>query len=204
MESLTGIYQVRNLTTNQCYVGQSVNIRVRWQNHLSALRAGRHDNVYLQRSFDKYGEDVFEFSVITLCSEELLTDIEQWYLDAWQPAFNLTLVAGVPPRFSGEEHPLYGTTNPEHAARMRTDWNPMKDPEQRARMSGEGNPMFGVTGSAHPKSRRVAIIKDGVVHEVFESVTEAAAWCGGRHGNISRACSGKQKTAYGRVWRYLA
>lgn len=43
---------------------------------------------------------------------------------------------------------------------------------------------------------------DGVLIEKYSSVTEAANAVNGTTANISAACKGKKKTAYGKVWAY--
>lgn len=65
------------------YFGQSVNSKERWRQHLRALRAGRHDNTRMQRSFMKYGESAFSFSVILVCepTTAAMTLYEQAILD---------------------------------------------------------------------------------------------------------------------------
>ena len=169
--------------------------------------ANRHDNQYLQRSFNKYGEEAFEFTVLQLCAEQVLTSLEQVYLDTPVDGtyFNLSLVAGVPPRMIGENHPKFGKKFPEHAALMRTGKNPMKRQEQRERMCGEGNPMFGIASGDHPNARKVCRLDDTgtIIVGTWDSLTEAAKSVGGRPQSIGRCAGGSQKTAYGAVWRYL-
>ncbi len=48
----------------QSYVGISNNIEQRWRNHKSDLKHNHHKNQYLQRSWNKYGEENFEFTIL--------------------------------------------------------------------------------------------------------------------------------------------
>lgn len=59
-----GVYAITCTANNQVYIGSSVNIFTRMRNHKSDLTAGRHYNSKMQRAFDKYGENSFEFSPI--------------------------------------------------------------------------------------------------------------------------------------------
>lgn len=60
-----GIYGIRNMTNNKIYVGKTqVSFGDRWDDHKSKLRNNYHDNPYLQRSWNKYGESNFEFLII--------------------------------------------------------------------------------------------------------------------------------------------
>lgn len=70
--SLCGIYCFRNVANGKRYVGQSIDIQDRKGAHLRALRDGRHYNEHLQRSFGKYGEEVFEFMVLELAGPMVL------------------------------------------------------------------------------------------------------------------------------------
>lgn len=44
-----------------------MNFGDRWDSHKSCLRGGYHGNKYLQRSWNKYGEDNFEFIILVDC-----------------------------------------------------------------------------------------------------------------------------------------
>jgi group I intron endonuclease len=70
-----GIYCIRNSLTQKIYIGKSNwDIEKRWKNHVYKLKAGTHDNRYLQRSFDKHGMGSFEFLILEQVQE--ITDIE--------------------------------------------------------------------------------------------------------------------------------
>lgn len=56
-----GIYQIKNIKTNECYIGSSNNFRDRFESHKHLLRAGKHHCKPLQRSWDKWGEQSFKF-----------------------------------------------------------------------------------------------------------------------------------------------
>jgi len=68
-----GIYLIRNIASGKVYVGSSVNIRQRWRKHRHLLNLKKHWNKHLQSSWDKYGKDVFEFTIIEFCPAEVLT-----------------------------------------------------------------------------------------------------------------------------------
>lgn len=60
----SGIYQILNIKTGQCYIGQSINLLKRARSHLSRLKYNKHPNRHLQSSYSKYGSDSFEFRKI--------------------------------------------------------------------------------------------------------------------------------------------
>lgn len=77
---LCGIYCIKNTANNKKYIGLSRDIRRRWNEHKSDLRNNQHNNVYLQREWNIYGEDVFEFSIVELCDPSKICDREQYYI----------------------------------------------------------------------------------------------------------------------------
>ena len=80
MEKICGVYSIMNLTNHKRYIGQSVDIYVRWGNHKSALRNNRHDNKHLQNAWDFYGEDNFIFEILSICDVSVIDQIEQDYI----------------------------------------------------------------------------------------------------------------------------
>lgn len=71
--------------------------------------------------------------------------------------------------------------------------NPMKNPEI-AKM---------ITGSKHGRARKVNQYSlDGIFIKSWGSISEAEAAVGKTSRNISSVCNGKQKTAYGFIWKY--
>jgi len=81
-----GIYRIINIKNGKFYIGSSINITKRWYDHKRTLRKGIHDNDYLQKSWNKYGENNFEFNIIEII--ENVTDLlirEQYHLDVMKP-----------------------------------------------------------------------------------------------------------------------
>jgi len=83
--SRIGIYGIRNLINGKIYVGKTgMNFGDRWDSHRSLLNNGKHDNPHLQRAWDKYGQDNFEFIVIEDCSIDELSDREKYYIKLYK------------------------------------------------------------------------------------------------------------------------
>lgn len=89
-----GIYCIENKANGKKYVGKSIDIKKRWNNHIAQLRNNSHPNEYLQRSWNKYGEEMFDFCVLEVCESEILNDREKYwidYYDSFLNGYNLTL-----------------------------------------------------------------------------------------------------------------
>lgn len=69
---MKGIYLIRCTVNNKVYVGQTKDIKKRYNTHIQELRRGRHSNSYLQEDFDKYGEKNFVCKTIYELEDEKL------------------------------------------------------------------------------------------------------------------------------------
>lgn len=79
-EKLSGVYCIENKINSKKYIGQSNDIYARWYNHRYCLKNNRHANNHLQKSWNKYGEDNFVFSILELCNEDIIDEREQYYI----------------------------------------------------------------------------------------------------------------------------
>jgi group I intron endonuclease len=76
-----GVYVIRNVNNNKVYVGSSIRIKTRIKQHKHHLKSGEHHSLWLQRSWNKHGEDSFEFTVILFCSKKDVLFYEQRAID---------------------------------------------------------------------------------------------------------------------------
>lgn len=77
-----GIYKIRNIINNKVYIGSSRNgVHKRRVNHKSLLNRKKHGNRYLQRSWDKYGKDAFEFTIIEECNQDIMVIREDFWIN---------------------------------------------------------------------------------------------------------------------------
>lgn len=75
------IYVLQCQNTNKVYVGSARNGNKRLRNHFNALRNGRHENSYLQRAWNKYGEANFSGRIIENCTSRNRWCREQYWID---------------------------------------------------------------------------------------------------------------------------
>src|ERR1039458_921914 len=78
---ICGIYKIVNKKNRKCYYGQSQDIVLRIRRHKIDLKNNNHQNKDLQRAWNKYGKDNFDFSVFRICPLEQLNLKEQECLD---------------------------------------------------------------------------------------------------------------------------
>jgi group I intron endonuclease len=88
MEVICGVYCIENLINHKKYIGQSIDVYNRWNAHKNALNGNRHRNIYLQRAWNKYGEDSFNFYIIEECSSDIIDELEKHYIDMFNSTYN--------------------------------------------------------------------------------------------------------------------
>lgn len=96
---MIGIYKITNSINHKCYIGQSINIESRWQEHQrnSANPNSPKYHYPLYCAFRKYGVDKFDFEILEECSEEGLNQAEiKWisYYDSFENGYNLSRGGG--------------------------------------------------------------------------------------------------------------
>lgn len=96
--TIQAIYKITNLTTGIIYVGSAIDLHCRWGQHRYELRRNKHKNKYLQHAWNKYGEDIFKFSIIERVQKEKLIEREQYWIDTLNcivpNGYNLNPIAG--------------------------------------------------------------------------------------------------------------
>ena len=80
----------------RCYIGSAINIKQRWDRHLQILKEGRHHSKKLQNHYNKYGKNDLIFSILSGCTKEDLLSQEQFFIDSYNPYFNIAKIAGSP------------------------------------------------------------------------------------------------------------
>lgn len=87
-EKICGIYCIENMINHKKYIGQSVNIFSRWQQHKSELNRKKHCNSKLQNAWNKYGEENFNFYILEKCNFSELDKKEQNYIKNYNSYYN--------------------------------------------------------------------------------------------------------------------
>lgn len=84
-----GIYGIRNKINSKIYVGKTQNnFGDRRDCHWASLRGGYGVNPHLQRAWNKYGEENFEFIILHNCDSELedINELEIKYIKKYKDA----------------------------------------------------------------------------------------------------------------------
>lgn len=87
-EKICGIYCIENTLNHKRYIGQSVDIYNRWYTHKSKLNTNKHHSKHLQKAWNKYGEDFFDFYIIELCDEDFLNEKEIYWINYYNTYYD--------------------------------------------------------------------------------------------------------------------
>lgn len=90
----SGVYEIFNTINGKRYIGSAVVLLRRFTEHRKALTLNRHINSKLQRAWNKYGEQAFVFRILESCQPGECVLLEQQYLDAHAPCYNIAKLAG--------------------------------------------------------------------------------------------------------------
>lgn len=84
-KKVCGIYKITNLKTQQCYIGQSVDVAQRWKDHCKCglgIEASATNKLY--NSMQKDGIYSFSFELMEECSREQLNEKEKFWIELYQ------------------------------------------------------------------------------------------------------------------------
>jgi hypothetical protein len=194
IRGLSGIYGIKNKINNKIYVGSSINIHSRLLEHIYDLKKKIHCNDYLQNSWNKYGENNFEFCLICKCEIENLLDNEQYYID-YLDSKNRKFGYNISPDVL--RHKVSDSTR----AKLKKVF------------SGENNPRWGKKGCTRNaeqlKQHAVSCSKPVVQFDLlgnevatYKSLKDAAHAVGVHLSGISMCLKGKTKTCGKFIWKY--
>lgn len=93
-EKVCGIYKITNLLNKKVYIGQSVDVKTRWSNHIKASLG--IDSIAHSKVHDAMMQDGvwnFTFELLEKCDKSMLNEREKYYIGFYQSnlyGYNLT------------------------------------------------------------------------------------------------------------------
>lgn len=87
-----GVYKILNSKNKKYYIGSTIDsFTKRLNHHYHALKRGDHKNLHLQRAWNKYGEENFEFVILEVCEKEKVREREQFYINSTPKKFSYNI-----------------------------------------------------------------------------------------------------------------
>ena len=95
---MKGIYAIQNKINKKMYIGMTTDFKDRIEHHLWELRNNKHHSIKLQRAFNKYGEDNFDYYIVEEMKESTFKELaekERYYIKEYhshisEHGYNLT------------------------------------------------------------------------------------------------------------------
>ena len=164
--NVSGIYGILNRKNNKIYIGQSVNVKKRLENHKSQLVHNKHFNNHLQNSVNKYGINSFEFILLKHCKIQYLNRFEKLFIKKYKsanPMYGYNLEDGgtvnhkvsdetkrkISKANSGENHPLFGKHQSIETRKKLSESHKQIGKNH----NGELNPFYGKNHSEETKKK---------------------------------------------------
>ncbi len=211
------LYEIVNNITNTKYIGCSKSINNRWKEHIAKLNNNTHENIYLQRAWNKYGNDEFIFNIThTVNSIDEMYMLEKELISICSNKFNLAPggrggdnitnhpnILQIKKTMSDSQHRRYisklermkcnafkNLSHDEYSARCKK-WSDVK--------KGAGNGRF-----KHDKPLAQIDIETNEIIQIYPYSCILKNY--GFNGKYARLCAEgnpKYKTHKGYIWRYI-
>lgn len=217
---MIGIYKITCIINSKVYIGQSTNIEKRIKDHIRRLNNNKHDNCYLQNTWNKHNMEDFIFEPIEEINGgfDMLNEREIYWINEYNALnrkYGFNLAAGgsngyslagkteeekieIGKRVGATRSKLYsGKNSPNYGKHM----SEAQKKKISIGLSGDKNPNFGkkrhehskaMTGEHNPRARKIICVNN---KEIFNCAKYAAEKYNTTNSNILKCCHKKQKTA---------
>lgn len=219
---MIGIYKIENKVNGKVYVGQSIAIKIRWQQHKYEAQTGeKQAPLYL--ALRKYGIENFSFEVLEECPQELLNEKEifwiahyksndrdfgynvlaggqnggvlypnEWFYELWDAGFTVTEI-------QKELGVAHGTVHAKLEGYK--DYNAHTSRSRGAVKAIKEGKIIGFNNLPLESIPVYQYDLLGNYITSFDSSAEAGRFFGADNGdNIRFVINGRQQTAYGFQW----
>lgn len=151
------VYKLLCTSNGRFYIGSSTEFHKRRRRHMGDLRKQKHNNVFLQRTYNKYGEESFKWQVIYVDTEADARELEQHYIDKYsrdKRCMNIGCTASGGDNLT--RHPKRRSIVARISKTLRERAARMSEQERKDRWghSGESNGMHGRTHSKEARRKQ--------------------------------------------------
>jgi len=141
------IYEIKNIINDWRYIGCSKNVEKRWHKHSMDLLDNKHHNIHLQRAWNKYGKESFEWNIILeLDSQNAMLLKEVDMIESNDNLYNIAKGGYGGDVFTNHSNKEQYRTNMSVAQKLA-----MEDPQKRATR----NPFHNVSDSRRSELTKI-------------------------------------------------
>lgn len=210
------IYLIKNQQNKTVYIGQQIGTK--------SIDEYKGSGLLLNRAYKKYGEGYFKREIIEYCNIDELNDKEKLYIKQYNTKFphgyNLTEGGEGMKGYQYDDNQKYNISKAktgqkypkEHGEKIRQsklgkkrDQNTINKIIQTKASKHNIQPNLDLKGQYKSNSQKSVFqydLQDNLLNE-YQSAQDAGR-CLGKSGNsIADCAAGRQKTAYGYIWKYL-
>lgn len=129
----SGVYMIKNITTNKIYIGSALDFERRFYLHKLNLNKNKHHSRHLQAAWNKYGSSNFEFTILEETSNDKkeLLKIEQIYIDKYKSA-DMNFGYNINPK-----------SDSSLGVKRSSEYRKKSSESRKGKNTGSKNPMFG-------------------------------------------------------------
>lgn len=168
----SGIYCITNTATAMQYVGSAVDLDGRFKRHIREMKTGTHPNKFLLMDYERHGEESFRFEVLELCSDTVLLEREQHWIDQLGTAvtgYNIALTAGSPMKGRKQSEATRAKMREAHRNRKPISEETRQRLRDAAKRREEAKKLNGFTVSEETRKK---LSEAGMGHAVSEETRE--------------------------------
>lgn len=83
-QNVCGVYKITNLQTEECYIGQAHDVRLRWNDHVkAAIGIDTPAGNKLYSAMQEYGIENFSFELLEECPPQDLDKKEKYFISLY-------------------------------------------------------------------------------------------------------------------------
>jgi group I intron endonuclease len=79
-DRMRAIYNIINIENKKRYIGETMDVKRRWEEHEEELENNQHHSYKLQQDWNKYGKDKFKFEILAVLDESINNYIDKYIL----------------------------------------------------------------------------------------------------------------------------
>jgi len=193
------VYKISSQLDDRIYIGSTINLNKRWNEHKRDLLNKKHQNLHLQRFVNKYGITQLCFEILECIDTDNILLREQFYIDNSSNLFNISLNASAPMmgkkhsfeainkislKTSGVNNPMYGKKRPKWLIELLTKNSIGREKNREEKIKRMIN---------LPNRKELIIEKNNFKHICF-SISHAAKIIGVTQQSISSALKDQKKS----------